>query len=65
MTNKLTILLSGRGLAQIKDTTILSYISRRHNTIHQQAIGIYIHWVILGMELEYEALGYTNKQGDA
>ena len=25
-------------------------------TIHQ-AIGVYMHWVILGMELEYQALG--------
>ena len=27
-------------------------------TIHQ-AIGVYMHWVILGMELEYQALGYN------
>ena len=58
MTNELTMLLSGRGLAQISDATILSYGYRWYNTIHQ-AIGIYMHWEILGMELEYQALGYN------
>ena len=24
-----------------------------------KAIGVYMHWVILGMELEYQALGYN------
>ena len=28
-------------------------------TIHQ-AIGVYMHWAILGMELEYQALGYLH-----
>ena len=58
MTNELTMLLSGHGLAQIRDAAILSYGYRWHNTIHQ-AIGVYMHWVILGMELEYQALGYN------
>ena len=57
MTSELTMLLSGRGLAQIRDAAILSYGYRLHNTIHQ-AIGVHMHWVILGMELEYQALGY-------
>ena len=59
MITKLTMLLSGRGLIQIRDAAILSYIYRWHNTIHQ-AIGVYMHWVILGMELEYQALGYIH-----
>ena len=42
MTNELTMLLSGRGFAQIRDAAILSYMYRWHNTIHQ-AIGVYIH----------------------
>ena len=50
MTNELTMRLSGRGLAQIRDAAILSYGYRWHNTIHQ-AIGVYMHWVILGMDL--------------
>ena len=58
MINELTILLRGCGLAQLKDAAILSYGYRWHNTIHQ-AIGVYMHWVILGMELEYQALGYN------
>ena len=28
-------------------------------TIHQ-AIGVHMHWVILGVELEYQALGYIH-----
>ena len=52
MTNALTMLLSGRGFAQLRDAAILSYEYRLHNTIHQ-AIGVYMHWVILGKELEY------------
>ena len=61
MTNDLTMLLSGRGLAQIRDATILSYVYtyRWHNTIHQ-TVGIYMHRVILGMELEYQALVYIH-----
>ena len=49
MTNELTMLLSGRGLAQIRDTAILSYGYWWHNTI-RQAIGVCMHWVILGMD---------------
>ena len=60
MTNELTMLLSDHGLAIIRDAAILSYGYRWHNTIHQ-AIGVYMHWVILGMELEYQALGYINR----
>ena len=37
---------NGRGFAQIKDVAIVSYGYRWHITIHQ-AIGIYMHWVIL------------------
>ena len=49
------MLLNGRGLTQIRDAAIcLKDID--DNTIHQ-AIGVIMHWVILGMELEYEALG--------
>ena len=59
MTNELTMLLNGRGLAQIRSAVILSYGYRWHNTIHQ-AIGVYMHWVILGMELEYLAVGYVH-----
>ena len=51
MTYELTMLLSGCGLARIRDAAILSHAYRWHNTIHQ-AIGVYMHWVILGMELE-------------
>ena len=51
------MLLSGHGLAQIRDATTMSYGYRWHNTIHQ-AIGVYMHWVIPGRELEYQALGY-------
>ena len=57
MTNELTMILSGCGLAQIRDVAILSYGYRWHNTTHQ-VISVYMHWVILGMELEYQALGY-------
>ena len=59
MTNELSMLLGGRGLAQIRDATIRSYGYRWHNTIHQ-AIGVYMQWVILAMELEYQALGYIH-----
>ena len=59
MTNELTMFLRGRGLAQIRDAGILSDGYRWHNTI-QQAIGVYMHWVILRMELEYQALGYIH-----
>ena len=47
------------GLAQTRDAAILSYGYRWHNTIHQ-AVGVYMHWVILRMELEYQALGYIH-----
>ena len=60
MTNELTMPLSGRGLAQIRDAAILSYEYRWYNTIHQ-AIGIYMRWVILGLEFEYQALGSINR----
>ena len=53
------MLLIGRGLARIRDATILSYIEVAP-TIHQ-AVGVYMHWVILGMKLEYQALGYINR----
>ena len=56
MTNELTMLLRDHRLAPIRDAAILSYGYRWHNTIHQ-VIGVYMHWVILGMELEYQALG--------
>ena len=49
------IWLNGRGFALLRDAAIL-FLYRWHNTIHQ-AISIYLHWVILGMELEYQALG--------
>ena len=61
--HKLTMLLSGRGLAQPRDAAILSYGYRWHSTIHQ-AIGVYMHWVILRMELEYQALGYIHQTPD-
>ena len=51
------MLLSGRGLARIWDAAILSYGYGWHNAINQ-AIGVYMHWVILAIELEYQALGY-------
>ena len=57
MIKELTMLLSGRALTQIRDAAIQSYGYRWHKTIHQ-AIDIYMHWVILGMELEHQALGY-------
>ena len=58
MTNELTMLLCGHEFAQIRDAAILSYVYRWHNTINQ-ATGVYMHWVILGMDLEYQALGYN------
>ena len=58
MINELAMLLIGRGLAQIRDAAFLSYLQRLAPTIHQE-IGVYMHWVILGMELEYQALSYT------
>ena len=59
--HELTMLFNGCGLAQIRDATILSYgyTCRWHHTIYQ-AIGIYMYWVILGMKLEYQALGYLH-----
>ena len=59
MINKLTMLLSGRGLSRIRDAAILCFNIEVEPTIHQ-AIGVYMPWVILGMELEYQALGYTH-----
>ena len=50
------MLFSHRRLAQLRDVAILSYRYRWHDTIHQ-VIGVYMHWVILVMELEYQALG--------
>ena len=35
MTNELAMLLSGGGLAQLRDAAIPSYIYHWHNTIHQ------------------------------
>ena len=52
------MLLSGHSLAQIRDAAILPHLQGWHNTIHQ-AIAVYMPWVILGMELDYQALGYN------
>ena len=53
------MLLRGRRLAHNKECrNPASYIGIAL-TIHQ-AIGVYMHWVILGMELEYQALGYIH-----
>ena len=49
MTTELTRPLSGRGFAPIRDASILSYIGGTDLSTKQ--------WVILGMELEYQALG--------
>ena len=54
------MLLSGGGLAPIRDAAILSYGYRWYNTIHP-AIDVYMHWVILRMKLEYQALGYRQQ----
>ena len=59
MTTELTMLLMvvdslNEGMPQY-----CLYIYRWHNTIHQ-AIGVYMHWVILRMKLEYQALVYIH-----
>ena len=53
------MLLSDRGFAQIEMPHPVLYIYRWYITIHR-AIGVYMHWVILGMELGYQALGYIH-----
>ena len=58
MITELTMLLSGRGLAQRRDAAILPYLLGVALTI-RQAIGVYMHWVILGLELEYRPLSYN------
>ena len=42
-----------------RDAAFLCYGYRRHNTIHE-AIGVYMHLVILGMDLGLQALGYIH-----
>ena len=55
---ELTILLRGRQLAHNKEClNPASYIGVAL-TIHQ-AIAVYLHWIILGMEWEYQTLGYN------
>ena len=46
------MLQRGRGLAQLKDAVI--YIGG--TILFTRHIGVYMHWVILGMELDYQAL---------
>ena len=54
------MLLSGRGVARIRDAAILSYIYIEVAPTIPQAIGAHMHLIILGMELEYKALGYIH-----
>ena len=58
MINELTLLLSGRGRSNKGCCNPVLYMEVAP-TIHQ-AISVYMRWVILGMELEYQAQGYIH-----
>ena len=55
---ELTILLRGRRLAHNKGYRNPASFIGIALTIHQ-ATAVYMHWVILGMELDYWPLGYN------
>ena len=59
MTNELTF-LRGLRLSQLRAAAMLFYGYRLHDTIHQVK-GVHMHWVIFGMESEYQALGTNYK----